>query len=116
MPSLQKRGVRPAPYLTVCRELRYTRALYREETSPFVSDIRGCAVRPIGFISHPEYLKHDTGRRHPEEPARLSAIIRHLESSGTLGQLVRPEPVEPDLDWLALAHTPDYIRGSAEAC
>jgi acetoin utilization deacetylase AcuC-like enzyme len=82
----------------------------------FVSYMRGCAVRPIGFISHPEYLQHDTGRRHPEEPARLSAIIRHLDSSGTLAQLVHREPSEPDLDWLALAHTPDYIQGVAEAC
>jgi acetoin utilization deacetylase AcuC-like enzyme len=73
-------------------------------------------VRPIGFISHPEYLKHDTGHRHPEEPARLKAIIRHLESSGTLAQVVRKEPQEPDLDWLALAHTADYIQSIAEAC
>jgi acetoin utilization deacetylase AcuC-like enzyme len=73
-------------------------------------------VRPIGFISHPEYLKHDTGHRHPEEPARLKAIIRHLESSGTLAQVVRKEPHEPDLDWLALAHTADYIQSIAEAC
>jgi acetoin utilization deacetylase AcuC-like enzyme len=73
-------------------------------------------VRPISFISHPEYLRHETGRRHPEEPARLTAIIRHLETTGMLTQLVQAEPTEPSLDWLALAHTPDYISTIEDAC
>jgi acetoin utilization deacetylase AcuC-like enzyme len=73
-------------------------------------------VRAISFISHPEYLKHNTGRRHPEEPARLSAIIRHLEITGVLDGLVRAEPTEPSLDWLALAHTPEYISDIEAAC
>jgi acetoin utilization deacetylase AcuC-like enzyme len=73
-------------------------------------------VRPISFISHPDYLRHETGRRHPEEPARLTAIIRHLETTGMLADLVQAEPTEPSLDWLALAHTPEYIRAIEEAC
>ncbi len=73
-------------------------------------------MRPISFISHPEYLRHETGRRHPEEPARLTAIMRHLEVTGMLGQLIQAEPTEPSLDWLALAHTPDYVRTIADAC
>jgi acetoin utilization deacetylase AcuC-like enzyme len=73
-------------------------------------------VRATSFISHPEYLKHDTGRRHPEEPARLSAIIRHLETTGVLDGLVRAEPTEPSLDWLTLAHTPEYISDVEAAC
>jgi acetoin utilization deacetylase AcuC-like enzyme len=73
-------------------------------------------VRPISFISHPEYLKHETGRRHPEEPARLSAILSHLETTGMLAAFVQAEPTEPSLDWLTLAHTPEYVRGIEEAC
>src|SRR5919109_398577 len=76
----------------------------------------GSPVRPISFISHPDYLRHETGRRHPEEPARLTAIIRHLETTGMLADLVQAEPTEPSLDWLALAHTPEYIRAVEEAC
>jgi acetoin utilization deacetylase AcuC-like enzyme len=73
-------------------------------------------VRPISFISHPYYLKHETGRRHPEDPARLMAILRHLETTGMLAQLVQAEPREPSLDWLALAHTPEYISTVEAAC
>jgi acetoin utilization deacetylase AcuC-like enzyme len=73
-------------------------------------------LHPISFISHPEYLRHETGRRHPEEPARLTAIISHLKASGLLAELVQAEPTEPALEWLTLAHTPDYIRAVEIAC
>jgi acetoin utilization deacetylase AcuC-like enzyme len=33
-----------------------------------------------------------------------------------LAQLVQAEPSEPTLDWLALAHTPEYISAIAKAC
>jgi acetoin utilization deacetylase AcuC-like enzyme len=72
-------------------------------------------VRPISLISHPQFLKHETGRRHPEEPARLTAILRHLATTGMLDELVRAEPTEPPLEWLMLAHTPDYIKAIEEA-
>ena len=73
-------------------------------------------MRPISFISHPEYLKHETGRSHPEEPARLTTIIRHLETTGMLAELNRAEPTEPSLEWLTLAHTPEYIGTIEGAC
>jgi len=73
-------------------------------------------VRNLGFIFHPECLKHETGRRHPEEPARLTAILRHLEAVGLLAELVRTEPTEPDLDWIMLAHTSAYVQAVEAAC
>src|SRR5919197_1284598 len=78
--------------------------------------MRECTVRPIGFLWHPDYLKHETGRHHPEEPARLTAIIRHLEATGMLAGLMRGEPTEPSPAWLALAHTPEYIQAIEQAC
>ena len=33
-----------------------------------------------------------------------------------LAELVQAEPTEPSLDWLALAHTPDYISTIEDAC
>ena len=78
--------------------------------------MRECTVRPIGFLWHPDYLKHETGRHHPEEPARLTAIIRHLEATGMLAELMRGEPTEPSPAWLALAHTPEYIQAIEQAC
>ena len=76
----------------------------------------GTHVRPIGFIFHPDYLKHETGRRHPEDPARLSAIVHHLDARGMLAELVQAEPTEPALDWLTLAHTPEHIKAVEAAC
>lgn len=73
-------------------------------------------MRPISVISHPEYLKHETGRHHPEEPARLTAILGHLEATGMLGQVLQAEPTEPSLDWLKLAHTPEHISAIEAAC
>jgi acetoin utilization deacetylase AcuC-like enzyme len=78
--------------------------------------MREYPVRPISFISHPEYLKHETGRHHPEEPARLTAIISHLEAIGMVAELVHAEPTEPSLEWLTLAHTPEYIGAIEDAC
>lgn len=69
-----------------------------------------------GFVFHPAFLQHDTGPHHPEDPARLTAIIRHLEEVGLLGELVWIEPAEPPLDCLALAHTPQHIQAVEEAC
>lgn len=73
-------------------------------------------MRNIGFIFHPEYLRHDTGRNHPEEPARLTAITSHLEAVGLLAELVRTEPTEPAQDWITLAHTPVHVKAVEEAC
>jgi len=73
-------------------------------------------VRPISFISHPHYLKHDTGPHHPEDSARLMAITRHLETTGTLAQLIQAEPTEASLDTLTLAHTPEYVSIIEAAC
>jgi len=73
-------------------------------------------VRPISFISHPHYLKHDTGPHHPEDSARLTAITRHLETTGRLAQLVQVEPTEASLETLTLTHTLEYISTIEAAC
>jgi acetoin utilization deacetylase AcuC-like enzyme len=48
----------------------------------------------LGFIYHPDFLKHDTGIGHPERPQRLEALVQHLLSTPLWSQLshVRPEP------------------------
>ena len=72
-------------------------------------------MHPISFITHPVYLKHETGQHHPEAPSRLTAITHHLETTGMLARLVQAEPTEPSLEWLTLAHTPEYISAIASA-
>ena len=41
---------------------------------------------PVGYVYDPLYLEHAT-TGHSESPARLQAVIHHLEESGLLGRL-----------------------------
>lgn len=61
------------------------------------------------FITHPDYLKHETGPGHPERPERLRAIteaVDHSPLADALEQLT-PEPV--DDEHLAAIHAHEYI-------
>jgi acetoin utilization deacetylase AcuC-like enzyme len=44
------------------------------------------------FVTHPEYVLHDTGAGHPERPARLEAVQQGLERAGLRDAVV---PVSP---------------------
>jgi acetoin utilization deacetylase AcuC-like enzyme len=62
----------------------------------------------IGWVYDPIYLEHDTGN-HPESPARLSAIIDHLNKTGLLAQTIAL-PAEPaTLRDIGRVHTPAMI-------
>jgi len=45
-----------------------------------------------GLITHPIYLKHDTGPGHPERPERLKAILKELTQDGIAKELLHIEP------------------------
>jgi len=45
-----------------------------------------------GLITHPIYLKHDTGPSHPERPERIKAILKELTKDGIAKELVDIEP------------------------
>ncbi len=71
---------------------------------------------PVGYVYDPLYLEHATPG-HPEGPARLQAIVSHLEESGMLGRLTRIEPRDATTADLELVHSKDLIaevRGGAE--
>lgn len=62
------------------------------------------------FVSHPDCLKHDMGRHHPECPERLSAIEDQLIASGIIDHLKRYEaPLATD-EQLARVHPPEYVQ------
>lgn len=67
-----------------------------------------------GFVSHPDYLKHDTGGSHPESPERLRAIERGLKEVGQWGKLIHVEvPAQPRieiLDWIQRVHQPAHVK------
>ncbi len=58
---------------------------------------------------HPAFLDHQPLGYHPEQPERLVRILRGLERSSLLEQLVRIEPVEATRQQLELVHDPDYL-------
>jgi acetoin utilization deacetylase AcuC-like enzyme len=67
------------------------------------------------FITHPDCLKHDMGRGHPEQPARLTAIEDQLAASGVAKHLKRYEaPLATD-EQLARVHPVEYVHAVREA-
>ncbi|MDO8614788.1 MAG: histone deacetylase [Dehalococcoidia bacterium] len=58
---------------------------------------------PVGYVYDPLYLAHDVPG-HPESPARLLAIMSHLEESGVLAQVRRIEARDATLADLRLVH------------
>ncbi len=50
------------------------------------------------------------GRRHPESPERLRAVIGRLESTGTLSRLTRIPPRPAEQHWITRIHDPAYVR------
>ena len=76
---------------------------------------RAISPRKTGFVWDEFYLQHNPGKGHPESPARLKLIVRHLEKRGLLGQLLLIEPLPAPLKWIAKVHTPEYIQYVKEA-
>jgi acetoin utilization deacetylase AcuC-like enzyme len=63
-----------------------------------------------GLAADPRVKQHDAGPGFPEQPARFSAILNRLESSGLARDLVRLEDRIATDDEIALVHTRSYIE------
>ena len=62
------------------------------------------------LVSHPIYMKHDTGEYHFENPKRLEAILRGLEDTDLLSSLRPVLPEEAAMHWIEKVHRQDYIE------
>ncbi len=62
-----------------------------------------------GLVADPQVLEHKGGASHPEQPARYTALMNGLQSSGLVLKLVRLPGRTATLDELALVHDRDYI-------
>src|SRR3972149_6211243 len=74
------------------------------------------AMPPVGYVPDPLYLEHEMPGP-PESPARLQAIISHLEESGVLARLTKIEPRDATPDDIELLHSRELVarvRGAAE--
>jgi len=61
------------------------------------------------LLTHADCALHEISPGHPEQPARLAAILDQLESDGLLSSLSRVEVQEADRDHLILAHPKEYV-------
>jgi len=69
-----------------------------------------------GFAYDPAFLAHRVSTLHPEQPARLQAIMSGLEQAGLL-QKVTKIKVRPAEDAeLAAVHSLEYVERVEEAC
>jgi acetoin utilization deacetylase AcuC-like enzyme len=63
----------------------------------------------IVVATHPSFTSHDTGRGHPERPARLEAVAAGFDASELGDDLVRFEPRPAPLEAMARIHPGDYL-------
>lgn len=70
--------------------------------------------KPTGVVVSDSYVEHLTGDGHPEQPARVTAIVERLAADGLLGRAHRIEPRPAADEAILRCHTADYLRIAAE--
>ena len=70
----------------------------------------------VGFIYHPDYLKHDTGPGHPERPSRVSSVVNHLLTTPEWHSLIHVRPRAATVGELALVHPEGHVRSVEARC
>src|SRR5438128_840331 len=68
------------------------------------------------LFTDPIFLKHDTGRHHPECVERLSAITSQLEESGLAEKCTRGAVRLMSEDEIAQTHSPAMIQLVKSTC
>ncbi len=62
----------------------------------------------LGFIYHPDYLKHITGPGHPERPQRLEGLLQHLLPTPLWGKMSHLRPLPAHVEMVNLVHSERY--------
>jgi len=80
-----------------------------------------CAVRTgstaqTGYLYSDLYLDHDSGEGHAESPQRLTAIRERISQEEWYSTLLKLQPIEADLDRVALVHSTEYIELVRREC
>ncbi|HSP06677.1 MAG TPA: histone deacetylase, partial [Acidobacteriota bacterium] len=60
------------------------------------------------------FLKHDSGRFHPESPERLEAILQGLKQAGLWEKLIHVSPQPATEEQVLLAHTKEHFDSIRE--
>src|SRR5690349_17970409 len=68
------------------------------------------------LYTDPIFLRHDTGRGHPERIERLIAIAQRLDADGLLDRCTRATFSPAAAEEVARVHAPEVLQFAAEAC
>jgi acetoin utilization deacetylase AcuC-like enzyme len=79
------------------------------KASAVTEDKKGAGGKGTVFFYHPDSLKHDTGRGHPEKPGRLTAILDQLRKDGLWDALTHVEPAPASIESIERVHDRKYI-------
>ena len=72
-------------------------------------------MNKTGYISDPFYLKHEN-EPHPENPGRLNAIQKNIESSKYYNNLTLIQPRKATLEDITQIHDKGYIKSVEDSC
>ena len=72
-------------------------------------------MKKTGYISDPFYLKHKN-EPHPENPGRLNAIQKNIESSKYYKKLTLIQPRKATLEDITQIHDKGYIKNVEDSC
>jgi len=73
-------------------------------------------MNKTGFLYDERYLRHRTGRFHPEVPERLPAIYKGIQEAGLLPKLTMIRASLAGMKWIELVHDRNYIARFEAAC
>src|SRR5438445_13896833 len=68
------------------------------------------------LVTHPAYLEHESGRRHPERPERLAAVLAGVDASGVRDGIVGVSPRAATRDELERVHPATYLDALERFC
>jgi acetoin utilization deacetylase AcuC-like enzyme len=68
------------------------------------------------FVTHPVYLDHDAGLRHPERPQRLVAVEAGVADAGLADEIRLASPREATPEELERVHTAGYVTALERFC
>ncbi|MDQ1375269.1 MAG: hypothetical protein QOJ09_2607 [Actinomycetota bacterium] len=67
-------------------------------------------------LTHPQYLRHDTGPHHPERPARLEAVLAGIDAAGLEEALVHVAPTPAPRAALERVHPASLLDALEDFC
>ena len=73
-------------------------------------------AKKTGLVYHGRFLDHLTGDGHPEQPARLQAIVNRFKAVGLWDQVRHLRFHEADVSWVETIHADSYVSRFRDTC